>query len=334
MKSLVKVLCGILCYGVFVFIPLSMLAQKRNCPVAIVLHGGAGQIAKEQMDEQMQKIYFDKMAEAITVGYDVLKAGGSSLDAVEKTICILEDSPLFNAGKGAVYTADGTIELDASIMCGKTLKAGAVAGVSHIKNPISAAYKVMTHTEHVLLIGKGAEAFARTQHIEMVDDEYFYDEKRWQQYLNRKEKGELSPIEENEKFGTVGVVALDAKGNLAAGTSTGGMNFKKNGRVGDSPIIGAGTYADNRYAALSATGHGEFFIRNVVAYDIIALMAYKKWTLKKAAQYVINDKLKKQNADGGIIAIDKKGNIVISFNTSGMFRAYINTKGEMKTEIF
>jgi len=321
-------------FNIFIFITFCLQAQADIKPIAIVLHGGAGQIAREQMTDSTKKAYSIKMEEAITIGYAVLKEGGSSLDAVEKTIRILEDSPLFNAGKGAVYTADGTIELDASIMCGQTLKAGAVAGVSRIKNPISAARKVMTHTEHVMLIGRGAESFAHTQGIEMVDEEYFFDEKRWQQYLNKKEKGQLFPNEENEKFGTVGVVALDIKGNLAAGTSTGGMNFKKYGRVGDSPIIGAGTYADNRYAAISATGHGEFFIRNVVAYDIIALMAYKKWTLKKAAQYVINDKLKKQGAEGGIIALDKKGNIVMCFNTSAMFRAYINAKGELKTEIF
>ncbi len=308
--------------------------QSQQKEVCIALHGGAGNIGRDALSEEEQKAYKEKMEEALKTGYEVLKNGGSSVDAVEKAIRVLEDSPLFNAGKGAVYTADGTIELDASVMCGKSLKAGAVAGVTHIKNPISAAVKVMTQTPHVLLIGQGADAFAVSQKLDTVGQEYFYTEKRWQQYLNRKEKGELITDDKEAHFGTVGVVAMDMEGNLAAGTSTGGMSYKKHGRVGDSPIIGAGTYADNSYGAVSCTGHGEYFIRHVVAYDIIALCAYKGWSIEKAALSVINDKLKKQQAEGGVICIDNKGRITAAFNTSAMFRGYINKKGEMKTEIY
>jgi len=312
--------------------PLGVWSQHKE--VCIALHGGAGNISKEEITEAEQKAYCEKMEEALKAGHQVLTKGGSSVEAVETAIRVLEDSPLFNAGKGAVYTADGTIELDASVMCGKSLKAGAVAGVTNIRNPISAAVRVMTQTAHVMLIGKGAEAFAAAQKLDTVSQEYFYTEKRWQQYLNRKEKGEIITDDKQVVFGTVGVVAMDMEGNLAAGTSTGGMSYKKHGRVGDSPIIGAGTYADNRYGAVSCTGHGEFFIRNVVAYDIIALKAYKGWPVQKAARYVINDKLKKLNAEGGVICIDNKGRITAAFNTSAMFRGYINKKGEMKTEIF
>ncbi|OQA02236.1 MAG: Isoaspartyl peptidase precursor [Bacteroidetes bacterium ADurb.Bin408] len=318
----------------FCVLILNSPIQSQQKDVCIALHGGAGNISKATLTEEEQNAYKEKMVEALKVGYEVLKNGGSSVDAVEKAIRVLEDSPLFNAGKGAVYTANGTIELDASVMCGKSLKAGAVAGVTIIRNPISAAIKVMTLTPHVMLIGKGAEDFALAQKLDTAGPSYFYDEKRWLQYLEKKEKGELTSGNKNIIFGTVGVVAMDKEGNLAAGTSTGGMSYKKNGRVGDSPIIGAGTYADNRYGAVSCTGHGEFFIRNVVAYDIIALKAYKGWSIEKAARYVICDKLKKQGADGGVICIDSKGNISASFNTSAMFRGYINKKGEMKVDIF
>jgi len=333
-KNIRYIIIKILIIGFIGFFCTQVYAQKETQPISIVIHGGAGNFSKENLSSADIEAYTEKIKEALNAGYEILSAGGNSVEAVEKAIIVLEDSPLFNAGKGAVYTAEGHVELDASIMCGETLEAGAVAGVTCIKNPISAAYMVMKKTEHVLLIGKGAEEFAKNQKLECVDESYFYNEKRWQQYINKKERGSTDNNLNTEKFGTVGAVAFDKKGNLAAGTSTGGMNYKKHGRVGDSPIIGAGTYADNRYAAVSATGQGEFFIRNVVAYDIIALMAYKKWKLDKAANHVINNKLKNQKADGGVICIDSKGNIVWAFNTKAMFRGYINAKGEMKIEIF
>lgn len=290
----------------------------------IVIHGGAGNMDKKDISDSLEKAYSDKMTEALIKGADTLKKGGSSIDAVEIVIRIFEDSPLFNAGKGSVFTDEGKNEMDASIMDGKTLKAGAVAGVTTIKNPVSAARKVMDKSPHVMMIGKGAEKFAKEQGLEIVDPSYFFDQKRWEQYQKIK----------NKKSGTVGVVALDKNGDLAAGTSTGGMSNKKYGRVGDSPIIGAGTYANNNTCAVSCTGHGEYFIRNVVAYDIAALMDYKGWSIEKAANYVVNEKLKSQQAEGGVIALDKKGNFTMQFNTTVMFRGYIKSDGEMKVMIF
>ena len=284
-------------------------------PIAIVVHGGAGTILKKNMSDEKEKSYKSKLEEAIRTGYQVLKNGGTSLDAVEQTIMILEDSPLFNAGKGAVFTHDKRNELDASIMEGSDLKAGAVAGVTHIKNPIRAARAVMEKSEHVLLAREGAEQFAILHKLDTVSPTYFFTEKRARS-LERAIK--------EEKFGTVGCVALDQNGNIAAGTSTGGMTNKKWGRIGDSPIIGAGTYANNKTCGVSSTGWGEYFIRGVVAHDISAMMEYGGKSLKESANHVIHHKLTELGGSGGIIALDQKGNIVMEFNTEGMYRGYMN----------
>ncbi len=284
---------------------------------AIVIHGGAGTILKENMDPETEALYIQKLTEALEVGSAILSNGGSSLDAVTAAITIMEDSPLFNAGKGAVFTAEGKNEMDASIMDGNNLNAGAVAGVKTVKNPILAAREVMENSKHVMLQGEGADIFAKEHNLKIEDSSYFFTEKRWKSFLR---------VNKN-KFGTVGAVALDMSGNLAAGTSTGGMTNKMKGRVGDTPIIGAGTYADNKSCAISATGHGEYFIRNVVAYDIAALMKYSGVSLKEASNYVIMKKLKDQNAEGGIIGLDKAGNFIMTFNTKGMYRGYKNSNG-------
>ncbi len=298
---------------------------NQNVEYAIVIHGGAGNAEKTEMAQDLQNKYKQRLREALDKGVKMLKEGKSSVDVVESVIHILENSPLFNAGKGAVFTHKGTNELDASIMRGTDLNAGAVAGVGDIKHPISAARKVMENSEHVLLAGQGASRFAKTQHLKIVDSSYFYTERRWkslQKYLKDK------------KYGTVGCVVLDKKGTLAAGTSTGGRTNKKYGRIGDSPIIGAGTYANNNTCAISATGHGEYFIRYTVAHDISALMEYKKLTLKEAANKVIRKKLVNAGGNGGIIGVDKKGNIVMSYNTNMMFRAYQKSTGEKGVYIF
>jgi beta-aspartyl-peptidase (threonine type) len=299
----------------------------------LVVHGGAGTILKSNMSPELEKEYRDKLSEAIMAGYSLLEKGGSGLDAVETVITILEDSPLFNAGKGAVFTHEGTNELDASIMDGKSLKAGAVAGVKHIKNPISLARMVMEHSPHVMLVGDGAEAFAKEHGAQLVAQDYFYTERRWNELQKaiEREKSDSTKMNADSsegKHGTVGCVALDMSGNLAAGTSTGGTTNKRFGRVGDSPIIGAGTYANDNTCAVSATGTGEYFIRSVVAHDISALMEYGGMSLKKAAEKVVMDKLVKMNGDGGVVAVDKNGNIAMSFNTAGMYRAYIDENGK------
>jgi L-asparaginase / beta-aspartyl-peptidase len=291
----------------------------------LVMHGGAGTITPESMTPELEAEYREKMSEALRAGHGVLANGGSSLDAVVAAIVILEDSPLFNAGKGAVFTADGTNSLDASIMVGSTLQAGAVAGVTTIKNPITLARRVMEASPHVLLAGDGAEAFAAEQGIEGVDPSYFHTDRRWRQ---------LEAAKDAERHGTVGVVALDRSGAIAAGTSTGGMTNKKWGRVGDSPIIGAGTYANER-CGVSSTGWGEYFIRNVVAYDICARMEYKGISLQEAAHEVIMRRLEAQEDDtGGIVALDGAGHIVMTFNTPGMYRGYADQDGNVVTEIY
>ncbi len=313
---------------------------------AIALHGGAGTILKQNMSPEMEAAYRSKLTEALQTGYAILKKGGSSLDAVEQTIMVLENSPLFNAGKGAVFTNAGTNELDASIMDGKTLNAGAVAGVKHIKTPIRLARLVMEKSKHVLLYGEGAEAFAREQGMEMVDQKYFFTERRWKslQRVQEREKKQEKPQSSNrddfpesvirEKFGTVGVVALDQSGNLAAGTSTGGLTNKRFGRIGDSPIIGAGTYANNTTCAVSCTGEGEYFIRLAIAHDISALMEYKGLSVQDAATEVIMKKLTDLGGEGGVIAMDKHGNIAMPFNTPGMYRAYIDKSGKPVVKIY
>jgi beta-aspartyl-peptidase (threonine type) len=299
---------------------------QDNSEYVLVIHGGAGTILKENMSIEVETAYIEKLNEALEVGESILKEGGTSLDAITSTIMVMENSPLFNAGKGAVFTAEGTNEMDASIMEGSQLEAGAITGVHHIKNPILGARAVMEETPHVLLTGEGAEELAVSVSLEMVDTSYFFTGSRWKSYLKAKDNV--------EKFGTVGAVALDKYGNLAAGTSTGGMTYKMKGRVGDSPIIGAGTYADNNTCAVSATGHGEFFIRNVVAYDISALMKYKNMTLQQAAEEVIMHKLKAIGGDGGIVAVDKDGHISMTFNTAGMYRGFITSDGEKEVLIY
>ncbi len=313
---------------------------------AIVIHGGAGTIVKKNMTPEKEAAYMAKLKEAITVGYDILKNGGTSLDAVQKTINVMEDSPLFNAGKGAVFTNAETNELDASIMDGKTLNAGASAGTKTVKNPINLARAIMEQSEHVMMAGTGAETFAEEQGLTLVDPDYFFTENRMESLKRVKQKMEAKaqhidtesafydPHIKASKFGTVGCAALDMNGNLAAGTSTGGMTNKRYGRVGDSPIIGAGTYANNETCAISCTGWGEYFIRAMVAHDISALMAYKGLSLEEAAKEVIHHKVAKLGGDGGIIAVDKNGNMVFEFNTAGMYRASMNDKGELSIAIY
>lgn len=320
-------------------------SQPSKAEFAIIIHGGAGTILKKNMTPEKETAYKTKLEEAIRVGYTILKNGGSSLDAVQKTINVLEDSPLFNAGKGAVFTNAGTNEHDTSIMDGKTLNAGASAGTTTVKNPINLARAVMENSPHVMLSGKGAETFAEEQGLQIVDPSYFYTESRFNALQRIKEKESAKqnldakaafydPDIKDSKFGTVGCVALDKNGNLAAGTSTGGMTNKRWGRIGDSPIIGAGTYANNATCAVSSTGWGEYFIRAMVAHDISALMDYKGLTLKEAAQEVIQKKLPELGGDGGIIAVDKNGTMVAEFNTAGMYRATMNDKGELVVEIY
>ena len=286
---------------------------------AIVIHGGAGGITREKMTPEMDKEYRAALAEALNKGKKILSEGGSALDAVEQAIRVMEDNPLFNAGKGAVFNHDGKNELDASIMDGSNLAAGAVAGVMDIKNPITAARRVMTNSPHVMLSGAGASQFAKEQGLEIVPPEYFYTERRFK---------ELQEILKKEKKGTVGCCALDKNGNLAAGTSTGGTPNKKYNRIGDSPIIGAGTYANNNTCAVSGTGVGEFFIRWTVAHDISALMEYKGLSLKDASELVVNDKLVKAGGSGGVICVDKSGNVSMPFNTEGMFRGFATADGK------
>ncbi|MDD3558521.1 MAG: isoaspartyl peptidase/L-asparaginase [Melioribacteraceae bacterium] len=309
--------------------------EEKKIEFGLVVHGGAGYMTRDRYTPEQDSAYRAKLTEALSVGYKILKDGGTSLECVEKVINILEDSPLFNAGKGAVTTEQGEFELDASIMYGKTNLAGAVAGVKHIKNPISLAKMVMENSKHVMLAREGAEIFAEEQGIDLVDQEYFSVDKDWYKKREKpKSDSETSLIKTEEKFGTVGCAALDKNGDLAAGTSTGGMQDKKFGRIGDSPIIGAGTYAENNSCAVSATGHGEFFIRNVVCYDIAARMKYLNETLAKSADEVVMKKLKQQGGDGGIISIDKLGNIEMVFNTSGMFRGYVTDNGEIVVKIY
>jgi beta-aspartyl-peptidase (threonine type) len=355
-----KKILSILLISIFFVFPVVLTAQKsaprgilqlqspQNPRLGFVIHGGAGVIKRGSLTPEREKLYRAKLEEAVLAGYKTLQEGKSGLDAIEKAIVIMEDSPLFNAGKGAVFTADGKNELDASIMDGKSQNAGAVAGLHTVKNPIKLARAVMEKSPHVMMIGDGAEKFAKEMKLEIVPEKYFFTDSRWNslQKIIEQEKekakaekeGKVSVNEEFEKpsnkFGTVGAVALDSEGNLAAGTSTGGMTYKKYGRVGDVPIIGAGTYANNATCAVSATGWGEFFIRLSVAKDISSQMEYRAFTVQKAADTVIKQKLQKLGGDGGVIAIDKFGNIGISFNSEGMYRAYIDKDGKPVVEIY
>jgi len=303
------------------------LGQEQTA-YAIVIHGGAGNISPQFISSERADALSAKLSEVLEKGIYILDSGGTSLDAVEAVIRLMEDSPLFNAGKGAVYTHEGKNELDASIMNGKTLNAGAVAGIGDIKNPISAARIVMEKSPHVLLSGKGASRFVSGEGAEVVDSNYFYTERRWKQLQQQLKKAEV------EKYGTVGCVALDRYGNLAAGTSTGGMTNKRYGRIGDSPIIGAGNYANNNSCAVSATGHGEYFIRYTVAHDISAMMQYRDLSIQEAASAVIHEKLKDAGGTGGVICVDRYGNIAMEFNTAGMLRAYATANGKKGVRVF
>lgn len=318
-----------------------IFSQKKY---VLVIHGGAGTITKESMTPEKEKAYTEKLSEALKAGFSEIQKGNSSVEAVAASIVILENSPLFNAGKGAVFTADGKNEMDAAIMFGKNKSAGAIAGVHTIKNPIKAALAVMQNSPHVMLSGKGAEDFAYSQKLDIVLPSYFWTKERWDglQKIKKKEaektlgKNEenaiLESYEIDQKFGTVGAVALDKNGNLAAGTSTGGMTNKKWNRIGDAPIIGAGTYADQN-VGISCTGWGEFFIRATAARTIAAKIEYQNKDVKTAAQETI-DEIEKLGGDGGLIALDKNGNIAMPFNTSGMYRGSITEKGEIEIEIY
>jgi beta-aspartyl-peptidase (threonine type) len=307
-------------------------------PIAIAIHGGSGTINKDEFTPERESEIRAALEQAVRAGHGILAAGGSSLDAVTRAVTLLEDSPHFNAGRGAVFNAEGKNELDASIMDGAGLQAGAVAGVHNVRNPILLARKVMTDSPHVMLTGAGAEAFAREQGIVFEDDAYFFNEYRWQQLQKAKAGLETGATFLSETpdlwFSTVGAVALDRSGNLAAATSTGGMTNKRWGRVGDSPIIGAGTYADNRSCAVSATGHGEYFIRATVARDICARVQYTGASLAEAADAVVKGQLAEMGGEGGIIAIDPAGNLSLTFNTAGMYRASIDTRGRVYVAIF
>ncbi|QPG04496.1 isoaspartyl peptidase/L-asparaginase [Salinimonas marina] len=326
-KRLVTLLCGLLA-------PVALAAD-----VAIVVHGGAGTILKKDMTAEQEQRYAEKLEEATRAGYALLKEGVAGEKAVVAAIQVLENSPLFNAGKGAVYTYDETHELDASIMHGKNLEAGAVSGVTTIKSPIAAALAVMQNSAHVMLAGKGAEAFAKSQNLEQVENSYFNTPDRLKALQKAKARMQQQQREDggqqgSERMGTVGAVVIDHKGNIVAGTSTGGMTAKRFGRVGDAPIIGAGTYADNESCGVSATGHGEYFIRYNVAADICARVRYQGVSIQRAAETVINEELKQAGGSGGVIAMDKRGNIAMPFNTAGMYRASINTEGKFSVGIY
>tara|TARA_A200000113_G_scaffold218442_1_gene225979 strand:- start:188 stop:1192 length:1005 start_codon:yes stop_codon:yes gene_type:complete len=311
--------------------------KDQKVDFSIVIHGGAGTMEREKMSMEKELVYKKKLEEALNRGYEILENNGSSELAVIEAIKVMEDSPLFNAGKGAVLDERGEASLDASFMSGNNLNAGAVAGVKKIKNPIIAAYSVMKNTPQVLLISEGADQFAKEQGLHVVDNSYFITERRKTQLLKNKNLGQQKDKKEStfpiSKFGTVGCVALDKNGNLSAGTSTGGRSNKKWGRVGDVPIIGAGNYANNNTCAVSATGWGEFFIRNVVAHDISSLLDYKKLDIRQAAKISL-EKVKKLGGSGGVIAIDKFGNYAMEFNTKGMYRGVKDSRGNFKVSIF
>ncbi len=311
-------------------------------PIAIVIHGGAGTILRENLTPDVEAAYRDKLAEAVRAGHAVLADGGTGREAVIAAITLMEDSALFNAGHGAVFTHEGRVELDASIMDGSDLNAGAIASVTRVRNPIRLADRVLSHSPHVMLVGEGAEVFAADQGLPLVENSYFHTDRR-RKALQRaidEEREALSedtgdiPVIVDDKHGTVGAVALDQYGNIAAGTSTGGMTNKRFGRVGDSPIIGAGTYADNRACGISATGHGEYFIRAAVAHDICARVLYGNRDLQTAADEVIQQQLVAMGAEGGVIGLAPDGTVVYSFNTAGMYRAAISSAGELSVGIY
>lgn len=316
----------------------STTSKAQPAEYALAIHGGAGNIVKGKISAAREKAVESALNRALDAGEKILATGGSAMNAIQQAIIILENDSNFNAGKGAVFNYDGENEMDASFMDGKTQNAGAVGGVRNIKNPILAARAVMEHSPHVLLTGKGAEQFAQEQGIEIIDPEYFRTERSWNSLQNAKARtskstGSIDPISNEYKYGTVGAVALDKNGNLAAGTSTGGMTNKRYNRLGDSPIIGAATYADNASCAVSSTGHGEYFIRYAVAHDIAARMEYQNISLTEAADAVVIKKLVEKGGSGGIIAVDRNGNVTMPFNTTGMFRGFIKP-GERKVAFY
>ena len=305
--------------------------------ISLAIHGGAGTLIKGAMTPEKEATYKAALSEALQVGYQILESGGSALDAVEKAVMVLEDCPLFNAGRGSVFTATGTHEMDASIMTGQDRNAGAVSLIKGVKNQISLARAVLEKSEHVFLAGEGALDFAKQEGLEMKDEAYFYNEFRHQQWLEIKDSDSFQldhAKKKDSKFGTVGAVACDKEGNIAAATSTGGMTNKKFGRVGDSPMLGAGNYANNKTCAVSCTGSGEYFIRAVVAYDVSCLMEFKGMSLEDACQEVIQKRLPEINGDGGLIAVDALGNISMPFNTEGMYRACKSSKGKEEIAIY
>ncbi|HSC05345.1 MAG TPA: isoaspartyl peptidase/L-asparaginase [Steroidobacteraceae bacterium] len=327
MRSQLSVLAGLCLLAAW------SVASGEKLMFGIAIHGGAGTMPRAEITPELEAQYRADLAQALDTGYGVLEKGGTSQDAAIAAVKILEDSPLFNAGKGAVFNRDGEVELDAGVMDGASRRAGSVAGLKHVKNPIELARLVMDKSPHVMLIGPGAEEFALDQGMTLVPNSYFHTEKRREQ-LERALKGDRMAAIKLNYFGTVGAVTRDKQGNLFAATSTGGMTGKIPGRVGDSPHIGAGTYANNETCAVSATGHGEFFIRSVVAYDIHALMDYKEMSLDKAVNEVVQRKLKVMKAEGGVIAIDSDGHIVMSFNTEGMFRGARDSAGRREIAIY
>lgn len=350
MKSIIKTI--VLCAGIS-SLALQSCTNKaiedKNTKYVMVIHGGAGTIEKQHMTEAKEKAYVAALTEALQTGHKLLQEGKSALDAVQAAVNVLEDSPLFNAGKGAVFTNEGKNELDASIMDGQTLKAGAVAGVTNIKNPINAARAVMEQSEHVMMVGRGAELFAAAHGCDTVPPSYFFTQERWDQLqrtIQKESNGrnayhEPDPRQQqiygltakDAKFGTVGAVALDQQGNLVAATSTGGMTNKRYGRVGDSPILGAGTYCNNNTAGISCTGWGEYFIRATAASRVSALMELKNLSVSDAAKQVIEE-IERLGGDGGIIALDKNGNVAMEFNTSGMYRGTVDENGKISVHIY
>ena len=311
--------------------------------LSIAIHGGAGTILKEDMTAELEEAYRNGLSDALAAGYAVLEQGGTAINAVKAAVVVLEDNPLFNAGRGAVFTKKGLHELDAAIMDGSTLEAGAIAGVRNIRNPVELAEEVMLHSGHVFLSGKGANDFAIKQGIKLEPDEYFYSQYRYDQWREIRDSDlyqldhksdKLVGLMKGKKFGTVGAVACDSEGNIAAATSTGGMTNKRYGRIGDSPMIGAGTYANNKTCAISCTGHGEIFIKAVAAYDVSCLMEYKNMTLQQACEEVVLKKLVALNGEGGLIGIDAKGNVSLVFNSAGMYRGLKNSDGENMVAIY
>jgi beta-aspartyl-peptidase (threonine type) len=309
----------------------------------IAIHGGAGTILKEDMTSQLEQAYLEGLQQSLDISYAVLEEGGTAVNAVKAALVLLEDNILFNAGRGSVFTKKGVQEMDAAIMDGIDLSAGAVAGVRNVRNPIELATEVMRNSNHVFLSGKGANDFAIKQGVKLEPDEYFFSQFRYDQWKAIRDSDNysldhthhhLEELMRDKKFGTVGAVACDAHGNLAAATSTGGMTNKKYGRIGDSPMIGSGTYANNHSCAISCTGHGEMFIRSVAAYDVSCLMEYKGLKLQEAMDIVVNDKLLKMQGEGGMIGVDAKGNAAMVFNSAGMYRGTKNSNGLNEVSIY